>query len=73
MNEYHFTVRYADLEAAMQYSENGEVEAYMCRIMDELAENTVKGEINAYWPLPVEIVGFSDHISNRGCKPRPAL
>ena len=45
MNEYHFTVSYADLEAAMQYAEKGEDEAYMCRILDELAENTVKGEI----------------------------
>ncbi len=45
VNEYHFTVSYADLEAAMQYAEKGEDEAYMCRILDELAENTVKGEI----------------------------
>jgi hypothetical protein len=73
VNEYHFTVSYADLEAAMQYAKKDEDEAYMCRITVELAENTVKGEINAYWPLPVEIVGFSDHISNRGCKPTPAL
>ncbi len=29
----------------MQYAEKGEDEAYMCRILDELAENTVKGEI----------------------------
>jgi hypothetical protein len=71
VNAYHATVSHADLEAATHYAENGEDEAYMRARVNGLAENTAKGEINAYWPLPVEIVGFSDFISNRGSRPRP--
>ncbi len=71
VNAYHATVSYADLEAAVQFTDNGEDEAYMRARVNGLAESTTKGEINAYWPLPVEIVGFCDFISNRESRPRP--
>ena len=52
---------YADLEAALQFTDKGEDETYLRARVNELAENTAKGEINAYWPLPVEIVLFRFH------------
>jgi hypothetical protein len=71
VNEYYHTMSYADLDAAMQYAENGEDKAYVCDVLNKLAENTAKGEMNAYWPLPVDIVGFSNFISNCESRPRP--
>jgi hypothetical protein len=55
----------------MQYAENAEDKAYVCDVVNKLAENTAKGEMSAFWPLPVDIVGFSDFISNCGSRPRP--
>ena len=72
VNSYHETISFADLEAAMQYAEGQEDKQYICEVINELAENTVKGEMNAYWPLPIEVVGFSSIISNRECTPTPA-
>jgi DNA invertase Pin-like site-specific DNA recombinase len=68
-HEYYATVSYADLEAAIQYAENGEDEAYLCAKVNELAQKTVKGKMTAYWPLPLDIVGFSSVISTRESTP----
>src|SRR5207244_4419026 len=38
--------------------EEEEDKAYICEIVNEMAAKTNKGEITAYWPLPVDIVGF---------------
>ena len=62
VNDYHKTVCYADLAAALQYTEEIGDEAYICEIINELAKQTQRGEINAYWPLPLEIVGFAKAI-----------
>jgi hypothetical protein len=72
VNLYHYTVSYADLEAAMRYAENEEDQSYICEKVNELAKNTSRGEIAAYWPLPIDIVSFSDLISNRGYRPMQA-
>jgi len=57
VNMYDEAVAYADIEAAMQHAEE-EDKAYICEIVNEMAAKTNKGEITAYWPLPVDIVGF---------------
>jgi len=61
VNLYWETVSYKDLEAAMQYAANGEAKdaAYVCGMVNGLAEATPRGQISAYWPMPVDIVGFS--------------
>lgn len=64
VNHYYETISYADLEAAMTYAENGEDKVYMCEKVNELAEQTPRGYISTYWPLPVDIVGFSSFTSN---------
>ncbi len=33
--------------------------------------HTSKGKTSAYWPIPVDVVGFSYVISNRESRPRP--
>lgn len=71
VNTYHATVSFADLQAAMQYANDGEDKAYVCTIVNSLAENTSKGETSAYWPIPVDVVGFSSVVNNRSDKPRP--
>jgi hypothetical protein len=58
VNPYHRSMTYADLAAAMQRV-NKEDEEYICGILNDMAEKTKRGEILAYWPLPIERVGFS--------------
>jgi N-glycosylase/DNA lyase len=70
VNMYQETMSYTDLEAAMQYVANGETKdtAYMCEIVNELAEMTRRGQIRAYWPIPIDIVGYSSFTSGEeGC------
>ena len=69
VNTYHATVSFADLQAAMQYANDGEDRAYVCDIVNSLAENTSKGTTSAYWPIPVDVVGFSSVINNRESRP----
>ena len=65
INLYEQTISYKDLEAAMQYATNGEEDStYICEILNELAEETPRGQLRPYWPLPVEIVGFSSFVSD---------
>jgi len=66
VNMYQETISYKDLEAAMQYAANGGEEdtTYICEIVNELAEMTPRGQLRPYWPLPVEIVGFSSFVSD---------
>ncbi len=66
VNQYYETISYADIEAAMTYAENGEDKAYMCEKVNELAEQTPRGFMSVYWPLPVDIVGFSSFVSDEG-------
>jgi hypothetical protein len=37
---------------------------YICGILNEMSEKTKRGNITAYWPLPVEKVGFSSIITD---------
>jgi hypothetical protein len=66
VNLYEESMSYADLEAAMQYASEGgaEATAYICEIVNELAAATARGRISPYWPLPLEIVGFSGLASD---------
>jgi hypothetical protein len=66
INMYEQTISFADLEAAKQYaSEGGEEDiTYICEIINELAAITPRGQLRTYWPLPVEIVGFSSFVSD---------
>lgn len=66
INLYEQAISYKDLEAAMQYAATGGEEdiAYICEILNELAEVTARGQLRPYWPLPVEIVGFSSFVSD---------
>jgi hypothetical protein len=72
---------YADLEAASQigitqdeYSrflseepnQEEDIEAYLWAKINELAEVTKKGEISAYWPLPVNLVSFCPIMGDEG-------
>ena len=71
VNVYHRTVSYADLQAAMQYANGLEDKTYICGIVNSLAQNTTKGELSPYWPIPVDIVGFSSIVNNCSDTPRP--
>ncbi|MGZ6368065.1 MAG: hypothetical protein ACXWPS_19155, partial [Ktedonobacteraceae bacterium] len=66
INLYEQTMSYKDLEAAMQYATTGDEEdkTYICELVNELAEVTPRGKLRPYWPLPVEIVGFSSFVSD---------
>lgn len=64
VNPYYETISYADLEAAMIYAVNEEDRVYMCEKVNELAEQTPRGYISTYLPLPVDIVGFSSFTSD---------
>jgi hypothetical protein len=70
---------YGNSEEAIQYDEE-ESKIYICEIIQELAETTARGKISAYWPWPVEVVGFSsltmdEAISSGGreCPPGASL
>ncbi len=65
VNTYDKAMTYADLQAAISQvaEEDG---AYICGILNEMAETTKRGEITAYWPLPVDKVGFSTIIADDG-------
>ena len=65
------TASYADLEACMQYTNDVIDGAYICDIINKMAKNTTKGETSAYWPIPVDVIGFSEIISNCSDTPRP--
>jgi hypothetical protein len=65
INVYEETISFADLEAAMQYATSGEEDStYICEIINELAAITPRGQLRPYWPLPVELVGFSGLVSD---------
>ncbi|SRR6266566_690948 len=66
INLYEQTISYKDLEAAIQYTATGveEDKTYICEIVNDLAEVTPTGQLRPYWPLPVEIVGFSSFVSD---------
>ena len=49
----------------MKYADDAADKSYICDIVNSLAENTTKGETSAYWPIPVDVVGFSSGINNR--------
>jgi Resolvase, N terminal domain len=61
-NEYYQTVSYADLEVAMQYTEQEEDKTYMCDTINGLAKNTTRGEISPYWPLPIDVISFVSDV-----------
>jgi len=71
INPYYATVTYADLQAAKKYADDAADSTYMCDIINKLAQNTSKGETSAYWPIPIDIIGFSDVINNRESRPTP--
>ncbi len=57
-NDYYHTVSFADLEAGANFTETPEEEEYMYTLINDLAAHTQKGEITAYWPLPIDIISF---------------
>jgi len=59
VNPYSRSMTYTDLEAAIQRVSE-EDEAYICGMLNDMAEKTKRGEIIAYWPLPVERVVDSE-------------
>ncbi|MGI9061218.1 MAG: hypothetical protein ACR2H5_21865 [Ktedonobacteraceae bacterium] len=63
VNTYDEGMTYSDLVAAMEYAD-AEDSTYMCMKVNELAAKTDKGEISAYWPMPLDVVSFSAIISN---------
>jgi hypothetical protein len=54
---------YGSVEEATRYDEE-EGNAYICELINEFAEKTSRGRISAYWPWPVEVVGFSSLTSD---------
>lgn len=65
VNPYQRSMTYADLQAAIQRVKEGD-EEYICGILNDMAKKTKRGEIIAYWPLPVERIGFSTTITDDG-------
>ena len=64
----HETMTYKNLEVALGSAENGEDEAYLCEVINTLAEGASRKIMTSYWPVPVDIVGFSSFVSNEeGC------
>lgn len=55
----------------MQYAASGGEEdiAYICERVNDLAEVTRRGQIRPYWPMPVDIVGFSGFESGEEGSP----
>jgi hypothetical protein len=62
---------YGSVEEATQYDEE-EGYAYICELINEFAEKTSRGRISAYWPWPVEVVGFSSLTSDEEASSRPS-
>jgi hypothetical protein len=62
---------YGSIEEAAQYN-NEEGSAYIRDILNEFAETTARGRISAYWPWPVEVVGFSSLTSDEAGLSRPS-
>src|SRR5579871_3874725 len=64
----HETMTYKDLEVAKESAENGEDEEYLCEVITTLAKGASRTRMTSYWPVPVDIVGFSSFITeNEGC------
>jgi hypothetical protein len=63
LNVYERTVTYADLQAAMEYAGEQDI-SYICELINEMAAKTTHANITAYWPLPVEVVGFCTVIDD---------
>src|SRR5581483_9611929 len=60
----HETMTFKDLEVAKESAENGEDEVYLCEVINTLAEKASKKSMTVYWPVPVDIVGFSSFVSD---------
>ncbi len=56
---YHRTMSYEDLEAVAQLVEGEEEKERVLRITNELAKQTLRGNLSAHWWLPLENVGYS--------------
>ncbi len=71
LQDEHDLLFYETLETAMQYDEE-EGNSYICEIINEFAETTGRGKISAYWPWPVEVVGFSSLTIHEAGLSRPS-
>lgn len=56
---------YGDLEAVVQLVQTEEEKNRMRQIVNELAKKTLRGNLTAYWWLPLDSVSFSgiDEVS----------
>ena len=53
LNLYHRTVRYDDLTAVAQLMQAEEEKERICSIVNQLAQQTRRGSLSAYWQLPL--------------------
>lgn len=65
VNVYHRTVSYGDLEAVARLVQTDEEKNRIWQITNELAKQTLRGKLTAYWWLPLNSVSFSsiDEVS----------
>ena len=59
---FWWTVTYADLETAAQFTSDAEQQAFLWQEINTMAENTKRGSLAALWFLPVDLVSFSHNL-----------
>ncbi len=59
VNVYHRTIRFDDIEAVAQLGHSQQEKERLCQIANELAEQTMRGGLSAYWWLPLAGIGYS--------------
>jgi hypothetical protein len=56
---YHRTVSYGDLEAVAQLVQTEEEKNRIRQIANELAKETMRGNLAAYWWLPLDSISYT--------------
>ena len=71
---FYWTVCYADLQVAAEFTQTIEERSYLWGVINNMAENTKRGQLTASWFLPVDAVSFEralcvTDVKNSGALP----
>jgi hypothetical protein len=56
------TVSYKDMQAAAQFTQSQEEQAFLWRQINAMAERTKRGEITPMWFPPIDVISFSQSL-----------
>ena len=59
---FHMTVAQIDLQAAAAFTECVKEQDFLWREINEMAKLTRKGDVNAMWFLPIDMISFAQSL-----------